>query len=131
MGESYQCQINGIKAVDEFKKREKLIAQIMKEAEKDGEPVTREEAEEMAEMEIKAGNINTYTQSDVEKKPRKKREVKKDPAKITFIHYLEEWLLTTSVEDVTIVNDQREISFSINGEEYSLTLTKHRKKKEV
>lgn len=111
--------------------KEKLIAQIMKEAEKDGEPVTKEEAEEMAEMEIKAGNINTYTQSNVEKKPRKKREVKKDPLKITFIHYLKEWLLTTSVEDVTIVNDQREITFSINGEEYSLTLTKHRKKKEV
>jgi hypothetical protein len=111
--------------------KEKLIAQIMKEAEKDGEPVTREEAEEMAEMEIKAGNINTYTQSDGEKKPRKKREVKKDPLKINFIHYLEEWLLTTSVEDVTIVNEQKEITFRIKGEEYSLTLTKHRKKKET
>ena len=31
--------------------REKLIAEIMAEAEKDGEPVTREEAEEMADME--------------------------------------------------------------------------------
>jgi len=111
--------------------KEKIIARIMKECELDGEPVTRAEAEEMAEMEIKANGIKSYTQSDVEKKPRKKREVKKDPAKITFIHYLEEWLLTTSVEDVTIVNEQREISFNINGEEYSLTLTKHRKKKEV
>ena len=111
--------------------KEKIITRIMKECEADGEPVTRAEAEEMAEMEIKANGIKNYTQSDVEKKPRKKREVKKDPAKVTFINYLEEWLLTTSVEDVTIVNDQREISFSINGEEYSLTLTKHRKKKEV
>ena len=111
--------------------KEKIIAKIMKECELDGEPVTRTEAEEMAEMEIKADNIKNYTQSDVEKKPRKKREVKKDPTKISFIHYLEEWLLTTSVEDVTIVNEQREISFNINGEEYSLTLTKHRKKKEV
>ena len=34
--------------------KEKLINQIMAEAETDGEPVTREEAEEMAEMEIKA-----------------------------------------------------------------------------
>ena len=34
--------------------KEKLIQQIMKECEKDGEPVTKEEATEMAEMEIKA-----------------------------------------------------------------------------
>ncbi len=111
-------------------KKEKLIQTLMAEAEKDGEPITREEAEEMAEMEIKANGIKNYTQSDVEKKPRKKREVKKDPAKVTFIHYLKEWLLTTSVENVTIVNEQKEIAFRINGEDYSLSLIKHRKKKE-
>jgi hypothetical protein len=111
--------------------KEKIIARIMKECEADGEPVTRAEAEEMAEMEIKADSIKNYTQSDVEKKPRKKREVKKDPTKISFIHYLEEWLLTTSVEDVTIVNEQKEIAFRINGEDYSLSLIKHRPKKGV
>ena len=111
--------------------KEKIIARIMKECELDGEPVTRAEAEEMAEMEIKANGIKNYTQSDVEKKPRKKREVKKDPTKISFIHYLEEWLLTTSVEDVIIVNEQREVSFKINNDSYSLVLTKHREKKEV
>ena len=110
--------------------KEKIITRIMKECEADGEPVTREEAEEMAEMEIKANGIKNYTQSDVEKKPRKKREVKKDPTKISFIHYLEEWLLTSSVENVTIVNEQKEIAFRINGEDYSLSLIKHRKKKE-
>lgn len=111
--------------------KEKLIMSIIKEAEKEGEPVTRAEAEEMAEMEIKANNIKNYTQSDVEKKPRKKREVKKDPTKINFIHYLEEWLLTTSVEDVTIINEQKEVAFRINGEDYSLSLIKHRPKKGV
>lgn len=35
-------------------KREKLILEIMAEAEKDGEPVTRAEAEEMADMELGA-----------------------------------------------------------------------------
>lgn len=109
--------------------KEKIIAKIMKECELDGEPVTRAEAEEMAEMEIKANGIKNYTQSDVEKKPRKKREVKKDPTKISFIHYLEEWLLTTSVEDVTIVNEQREVTFKINNDSYSLVLTKHREKR--
>ena len=45
--------------------KEKLIEQIMKECEADGEPITREEAEEMAEMEIKAKGIKNYTQAEV------------------------------------------------------------------
>ena len=53
-------------------KKEKLILSIMKSAEADGEPISREEAEEMAEMEIKAKGITEYEQA--EKKPRKKRE---------------------------------------------------------
>lgn len=126
MGESYKAQIDIIKAMN---KREKIITRIMKECEANGEPVTRAEAEEMADMEIKANGIKSYTQSDVEKKPRKKCEVKKDPTKINFIHYLEEWLLTTSVEDVTIVNEQRELTFKIKNDSYSLILTKHREKR--
>lgn len=109
-------------------KREKLIQTLITEAEKDGEPITREEAEEMADMEIKANGIKDYAQAE-EKKPRKKREVKLDETKVNFIHYLEEWLLTTNVENVTIVNEQKEISFNIKGENYSLSLIKHRPKK--
>ena len=52
--------------------KEKIIARIMKECKADGEPVTRAEAEEMAEMEIKANGLKNYTQATVEKKPRKK-----------------------------------------------------------
>lgn len=106
--------------------KEKLIENIMAECAKDGEPITREEAEEMAEMEIKANGIKNYTQSDVEKKPRKKREVKKDPIKVNLIEHFFNWLLTTPLEDVTIVNEQREITFVLNNETYSLVLTKHR-----
>ena len=60
--------------------KEKLIARIMKECAQDGEPVTREEAEEMAEMEIKANGIKHYEKSD---KPRKttKKERKVDATK--------------------------------------------------
>lgn len=43
--------------------KEKLIAKIMKECAQNGEPVTREEAEEMAEMEIKANGIKHYHQT--------------------------------------------------------------------
>ena len=111
--------------------KEKLIKNIMKRCELDGEPVTREEAEEMAEMEIKANAITSYTQKEVEKKPRKPREVKKDPTKISFIQNLEEWLTNTSVSDIMIVNEQREISFKIANDTYSLVLTKHRPKKGV
>ena len=110
-------------------KREKLINTLMAEAEKDGEPITREEAEEMADMEIKANGLKDYTQSSNEKKPKQKREVKKDPTKVDFIQHLYEWLLTTNVEDVIIINEQKEVSFVINKENYSLSLIKHRPKK--
>ena len=107
-------------------KKEKLILSIMKSAEADGEPISREEAEEMAEMEIKAKGITEYAQA--EKKPRKKREVKKDATKITLIKRLADFMqeIATNVE---ITNDQRTIEFVVMGENYSITLTKHRKKK--
>lgn len=50
---------------------EKLAIKLMKEFEADGEPVTKEEALEMAEMEIKAKGIKNYVQSAPEKKARK------------------------------------------------------------
>lgn len=40
--------------------KEKLIARIMRECEKDGEPVTKEEAEQIAEMEIRAFQNRHY-----------------------------------------------------------------------
>lgn len=108
-------------------KKEKLILSIMKSAEADGEPISREEAEEMAEMEIKAKGITEYAQAS-EKKPRKKREVKKDATKITLIKRLADFMqeIATNVE---VTNDQRTIEFVVMGENYSITLTKHRKKK--
>lgn len=60
--------------------KEKLAEKIMLECEKEGEPVTMEEALEMAEMEIKANGNRRYEKSD---KPRKKstRERKVDETK--------------------------------------------------
>ena len=108
-------------------KKEKLILSIMKSAKADGEPISREEAEEMVEMEIKAKGITEYAQAS-EKKPRKKREVKKDATKITLIKRLADFMqeIATNVE---VTNDQRTIEFVVMGENYSITLTKHRKKK--
>lgn len=107
--------------------KEKLILSIMKSAEADGEPISREEAEEMAEMEIKAKGITEYAQAS-EKKPRKKREVKKDATKIALIKQLADFMQEVAT-DVEVTNDQRTIEFVVMGENYSITLTKHRKKK--
>lgn len=107
--------------------KEKLIARIMKECEQDGEPVTREEAEEMAEMEIKANGNRRYEKSD---KPRKKntRERKVDDTKkriLTDCKILLEGLGAV----VTNIKTETQITFTFGGDEYSLKLIKHRKKK--
>ena len=107
-------------------KLEKLILEIMKEAEADGEPVTREEAKEMAEMELKAKkDCRRYEQSTTSKSSTTSRTVKKDSEKIEIIKKLFDFLLTNGEESATIVNEQREIQFR----DFSITLTKHRKGK--
>lgn len=105
---------------------EKLIKNIMAEAEADGEPVTYDEAKEMAEMEIKAKGVKRYEQT-APTKAKTKREVKKDSEKIEIIKKIYDFLLTNGFENATIVNEQREITFK----DFSITLTKHRKKKGV
>lgn len=104
--------------------KEKLVEQIMRECAEDGEPVTREEAEEMAEMEIKARGNRRYEQSEKERKPTT-RERKLDMEKVEIIKKICDFLLTSGEESATIVNEQREIQFR----EFSITLTKHRKGK--
>lgn len=102
---------------------EKLIQEIMKDLE-----CSREDAEEVAKMEIKAKDLKRYEQSD---KPRKKveREVKLDENKVKIINFLERVLTDSDALDVKIKNPQREITFIFEDEDYSVTLTKHRKKK--
>jgi hypothetical protein len=100
---------------------EKLVNQIMEDAEKDGEPVTREEALEMARMEVNANKDRRYEKADGAIKEKKKRTVKKDPEKIKIISDLAEWL-TSKGYDANITNDTREVTFG----NFSLTLIKHR-----
>lgn len=108
--------------------KEKLITAIMKECEKDGEPVTREEAEEMAEMEIKANGIKHYEKSD---KPRKaaKKERKVDTPKKRLLMDCKVLLEGLGAE-ILGVKTETEVTFTFEGEEYSLKLIKHRPKKE-
>ena len=107
-------------------KFEKLVNQIMAEAEADGEPVTREEAEEMAKMELGAKEIKNYTQSDKTKKERKPREKKIDVDKVAIIRTLFECMKDGDYENLTIKNEQKEITFLLHDCEYSLNLVKHR-----
>ena len=53
---------------------EKLVNSIMAECEKDGEPVTRAEAEEMATMELGAKDIKNYTKPPTRRKRAQEKE---------------------------------------------------------
>lgn len=107
--------------------REKLIARIMRECEKDGEPVTREEAAEMAEMEIKAGRISHEAKTD---KPRKsaKKERKVDETKYRILNGCRVFLEGLGAKTLG-VKTETEVVFTFGDEEYSLKLIKHRSKK--
>lgn len=107
--------------------KDKLIEKIMRECEQDGEPVTREEAAEMAEMEMKANEQRRYEKSD---KPRKAstRERKVDAVKKKILGCCKV-LLEGMGAKVLAVKTETEITFSLDGAEYSLKLVKHRPKK--
>lgn len=115
--------------------KEKLINQIMKECADDGEPVTREEAEEMAEMEIKSKKDCRRYEGDTKKRKTANRTKKVDEEKnqlmiafsTAFLDFPVE--LQAKIANVNLVNPEREITFTVGENEYSLTLTKHRKKK--
>ena len=109
--------------------------------------ISREEAEqlfeddhsdevlpEVAEMEKKAKEIRRYEKAD-KPKAKSKRVPKIDEEKVQILRYIadkmedrhrlaeeDEWVF----HEVLVKNPQKEITFSLNGCEYSLTLTKHR-----
>lgn len=109
---------------------EELAKEIYKEYAKDGEPCTMEEALEVAKMEMGAKDVKIYAQSD-KSKEKKKREIKLDDVKVSIIANLAEMVednLSIGYENVKIANPQKEITFTVKGEEYSISLIKHRKK---
>lgn len=66
------------------------------------------------------------------KTERKPREKKVDDAKVELIDRLRKALNiyttpTGGIENLTVANEQKEITFIFNGADYSVTLTKHRK----
>lgn len=108
--------------------KEKLIDEIMREAEKDGEPLTREEAIEIAEMEIKAKSIKNYTQSAETTKERKPKERKVDEDKAMILENLKKGL-TILIDSATIsIENENKLHFQFNGNHYTVNLIKHRVK---
>lgn len=108
--------------------KEKLVAQIMRECEKEGEPVTKEEAEEMAEMEINAKGH--YEQNVSKERKVTKRERKVDEEKLRFLN-----AFRADLEEVGAVvemfKNEAQIDFTFGENSYTLKLIKHRQKKGV
>ena len=99
--------------------------------EDDKEDFSGEDGEEMTK---KAKEVRRYEKAD-KPKSKKKREVKLDEMKIEIIKFLENamdgrhrWIEEDEwdFENVIIKNPQKEITFVVNGCEYSLNLIKHR-----
>ena len=104
--------------------REKLIIEIMKDFEAEGEPVTREEAEEIADLEIKAkaNGKRRYEQSKPKNKTTKERKVDE-----TKKHLFE--IIIASLENEVkngSLKNEVEYSFDFGEDRYTLKLTKHR-----
>lgn len=110
---------------------EKLILQYMEKLK-----ISREEAEQLVEddkddfigaegeeMEEKAKQIRRYEKSVEPKKPRKPREKKVDLEKVAIVQIIQKALVEAGYSAI-VKNDQKEIIF----DDFSVTLTKHRKK---
>lgn len=121
--------------------KEKAIQNYMKSL-----GISREDAEQLweddqadyigeqgEEMTLKAKEIRRYEQS-TEKKERKPREKKIDQEKVAIIDFIWSCMLNNThllenlleVDNVNVANPQKEITFRVGENEYSLTLTKHR-----
>jgi hypothetical protein len=115
--------IGGVRMID----KEALAKKIFIECEKEGEPVTMEEALEMAKMEINASSKRQYEQSA---KPRKSstKERKVDTTKKRFLDCFQ-----TCIENcggtITFTKNEAEFSFTFEGESYTVKLVKHRPSK--
>lgn len=107
--------------MDEF---EKLVNEIMAEYAKDGEPITREEAEQVAQMELGARQIKNYTQATNEKK-KTTRERKVNEKKKGLLEILKSALAQNGINADT--ENEVKLHFTFDKKKYTVTLTEHRK----
>lgn len=100
---------------------EQLAEDIIKDFAKDGEVISKEDALEMAKMEMGAKEIKNYTQAVPEKKEHKPREKKIDEDKKKIIEIIAK-ALTDNGYGAIIVNVDKQIDFG----EFTVNLVKHR-----
>lgn len=105
---------------------ESLAKKIKRQCEEDGEPVTIEEAREMAEFELKARHVNRVGSDTEKKKPTRVRKI--DATKGMILKEVQTLLENLGATD-TALNNEVELSFNYNNDNYSLRLIKHRAKK--
>ena len=108
---------------------EKLAKQIFNECAKEGEPITMEEAQEMAQMEINAKGIKigaraTEPKTEKEKKPKvvqvsdEKQKIFKDIVNFLQKNY-----------DISVEKDNKLLKITENGKVFKLDLIETRQKK--
>lgn len=108
---------------------EKLAKQIMTECEKEGEPVTKEEALEMAKMEINAKTERHYEKSTTKERKTIKHERKIDPIKQYLITEIKKCLENCKCKIEPLINET-DLHFTYEGNSFTVKLTKHRVKGE-
>lgn len=106
---------------------EELAKQIFTECANDDEPVTMEEAVEMARMELGAKGINRGSAIDkTEKKEKKPREIKVSDAKMALFSMIWEGLYNYYGENAEIVKQNKLIRLKIDGKSFKLDLIEER-----
>lgn len=106
-------------------KLEKLANEIYNEMLSDGEPVSKEEAMEMAQMELGSKANRRYEQSTNTKRKKSTKERKVDEPKKYLLGELKNMLEFLKC-DITEVKTETEIKFMYLGDNYTFKLTRHR-----
>ena len=110
---------------------EKLAKQIFDECAKEGEPITIEEAQEMAQMEINAKGIKVgarATEPKVEKE-KKPRIAQVSAEKMALFSLIWEGLFNYYGENAQISKQNKEISVQIGEKSFKIDIVEHRKAK--
>lgn len=111
---------------------QKLAKQIFDEYAKDGEPISMEEALEVAEMELKSKkNFKNYVTSEPKKAetaPKKPKTVKVSSEKADLFDFLWEGL-SNYYDNSEILKPNKLISVNIGGKNFKIDIIETRQKK--
>ena len=108
-----------------------LTKQIFDECAKEGEPITMEEAQEMAQMEINAKGIKIGARAiePQAKKEKKQRIAQVSAEKMALFSLLWEGLSNFYGENAQISKQNKEISVQIGEKSFKIDIVEHRKAK--